>query len=282
MGKTLNMKRNLIYILLAALFMSCICAGGRPNVEPAPVNNYKYMFIFNGESNSGGQALNTPASVSELSPKYHVQILNNNTMSFEDLHIGVNNTIGHTGIACCTMHGWELELANRTALNTSFYGDTVYLVKTGQGGSKLQDWNVVCGAYCDTSLNYIGYPYYRIRKADSLLSGQNIRKVIFLSIGINDLINNTNNDSVRIQMARHIGTLRAITRENTPVVITKFWSEKNRYNNVIDSVANNMGLTRVYTVEGTAELGDQYHWNYNGMKTIATRLFQVVENNITW
>jgi len=280
MGKIITM-RNIIYISLAILFMSCICGGGKPTINPV-YPTHKYLFIFNGESNSGGQALNSEASPSELGIKSNVQILNNTTFAFEELNIGVNNTIGHTGISCCTMHGWELQLANRTAANTGFYGDTAFLVKTGPGGSKLQDCDVVCGAYCDTSLNYIGYPYERIRKADSLLSNYNVRKVIFLSIGINDILNDTNNDSVRVKMTRHITTMRAITRENTPVIITKFWPEKNRYNSAIDSVANYMGLSKVYTVDGTAELGDQYHWNYAGMKTIADRILYIVENIITW
>lgn len=280
------MKTILIPILLSAIIsFSCICGGGQP-VQPAPVSNdYKYLFIFTGESNSGGLALNSSATAGELSPTNKVQILNNSTYSFENLDIGTNNNIGHTSLACCTSHGWELQLINRVTSNSSFYKDTVYLVKTGQGGSHAYSWNVHCGnVYCDSTSysTYFGYFYNRVTKADSLLRSKKIRKVIFMSIGINDILAGTNVDSFKVQVIRNIRNFRAVTRDTTPVIMTKFFGTVTRYNNAIDSIANNSGLPKVYCVNGDgAPLQDPYHWNYLGMKTIADRILNKVEEIFT-
>lgn len=91
MGKIITM-RNIIYISLTIFFMSCICGGGKPTINPA-YPTYKYLFIFNGESNSGGQALNSAASPSELGIKSNVQILNNTTSHQYFLRILRSHTI---------------------------------------------------------------------------------------------------------------------------------------------------------------------------------------------
>lgn len=97
----------------------------------------RLLVIINGESNSGGYALNSEALSSELLPRSAVQILDNTGLAtWQDLDIGTNNLVGHSGLSNGSTHGFELELANR-AETDSFYNEPVYLVKTGQGGSTI-------------------------------------------------------------------------------------------------------------------------------------------------
>lgn len=76
-------------------------------------------------------------------------------MLFEDLHIGVNNLIGHSGLEsyATTCHGWEAELADSVeGRNWDF--SQIYLVKTGQGGSTISQWNTT-GSYFTTFVTRI-------------------------------------------------------------------------------------------------------------------------------
>lgn len=273
----MQMKAIISVLSSTLISLACICGGGGPVTPAVPSNAYKYMFIFTGESNSGGMALNTSAMTDELAPQSQIQILNNSSLSFESLDIGTNNNIGHFGLNCCTTHGFELQLANRVKENPSLYGDTVYLVKTGQGGSSAASWNILCGAYCDSTANYFGKFYTRVTSANTLLVNKKIRKVIIMSIGINDIIAGTNNDSFRVQVVRNINRFRVVTRDTTtPIIMTKFFGTVTKYNNTIDSIANNSGLSRVYTVDGSgAGTLDAYHWNYDGLKTITDRILTV-------
>lgn len=279
---------KIITLFIGALIcMACICSGGQPTATPTPSTprNYYYEIIFIGESNSGGLGLNTSATSGELAPNRHVQILNNTSRVFEDLDVGTNNLIGHGGLTCCSTHGWEIQVTNRIVADSSFFGDTVYLVKTGQGGTQAYHWQYSTPP-ADSAANnlYIGKFFSRSRRADSLLVGKTIRKVIFCSLGINDMnAGNVSNDTFKAQMVRNINLWRVITKETTPIVLTKFGgSTILRYNNSIDSIANSMGLTKIYTVDGSGSMGDFYHWNYSGLKSVADRLMDVLKNTITY
>lgn len=98
------------------------------------------LIIIVGESNSGGYALNSELSSSELLARPAVQILNNNTLVFEDLQIGVNNLIGHSGLSNGPTHGMESGLANSIESGLNWGVDQIHLVKTGQGGSQVSQW----------------------------------------------------------------------------------------------------------------------------------------------
>ncbi|MBL8182439.1 MAG: InlB B-repeat-containing protein, partial [Blastocatellia bacterium] len=97
--------------------------GADPDIVP--------LVIITGESNSGGYAVNADATPTELSARPGVQILNNNTLLFEDLDIGTNNLIGHAGLSENATHGFELGLANSVAAS-EWPNSPVYLVKAGQ------------------------------------------------------------------------------------------------------------------------------------------------------
>lgn len=236
------------------------------------------LIVFTGESNSGGQASNNAATAYELSQRPSVQILNNNSFTFEALHIaGGNNLYGHYGLDpeyLGVMHGWELELANLVE-GGRFPAAPCYLVKTGQGGSKISQWNE-------------GDRYYTsfIKRVDAAIAGlQQIsgaapRMFIVYSQGINDAISNVDVSTWKAATIAHIDKIRTRYGAEIPFIVTLFmntFSLAAAYNNAIVEISNE--LKGIYTVVG-ADLtrDDIYHWDYNGMKKLADRLLGSVAN----
>jgi len=258
---------------LAVLFMSCDCYIAQPTSIPVATPN-RFLIIFNGESNSGGWGDNSDALAAELMPQKQIQILNNNTFALEDLDIGTNNSLDHYAMLP-NKHGWELELANRVTAEPTYYGDTVWLCKTGQGASTVAQW-----ADTTTVGSYFYKAKRRIRAQQFYLSGTTYKTVIFMSLGLNDLGGVfTNNDTFRVKMVTHINNLRTITGANTPVIMTKFFAPYTGYNNTIDSIAYSSGLSGVYTIDGSGAslMPDGVHWSYAGLKTITNRLITVLK-----
>jgi hypothetical protein len=148
-------------------------------------------FVFAGESNSGGIALNSEATPAELAPRPSVQIMNlySGTFAFEPLDIGFNNVVDHAGISTVPtyvpvppntilVHGMELGLANAVE-GGAFDVSSVYLIKTGQGGSRIAQWDVG-GVYWTKFLE-------RTNAAKAKLPA-NTRWVVWYSQGINDAV----------------------------------------------------------------------------------------------
>jgi len=266
---------RLYFILLAILLISCDCYIAQAPAPP-PITD-RFLFIFNGESNSGGAAYDSLSNSADLLPQPQVQILNNSTFSFETLDIGTNNTIDHYNMPA-GRHGWELNLSKMVAAETNYYGDTVYLVKTGQGLSRIDEWAVTTS---DTTNGYIGKFKKRLDTAQYKLKNRSLKKVIFLSIGLNDIIYGgpTATSLFKSRVIQHIATMRAITGANTPVIMTKFFAPYTNYDSVIDSIANNSGLTNVYSVSGSsAPLMDNAHWNDAGLKIVSDRMLAIVKS----
>lgn len=259
------MKKIVTLFILSVLLMSCDCYISTTPNNPISLAPYRFLFIFNGESNSGGWGDNSDALSNELLPQKQVQILNNNTFAVEDLDIGTNNSLDHFNMVA-NKHGWELELSNLVTAEPAYFGDTVLLVKTGQGGSIVSEWIDTTGTYFSKFKN-------RIRTMRSLRPGT-YQPVIFVSIGLNDLYGaHTNNDTFRVRMVRHIQNMRSIIGSDCPVIMTKFFSPKTAYNNTIDSIAYSSGLSSVYTIDGdnTSIMADGSHWSYSGLKVITNR-----------
>jgi len=270
------MKKYISVLFLSSILVSC-------NWVKFPIhqNHFpkKLAIIMGAESNSGGMVPNSFALPSELGIRHKIMHLNNFTYAFEPLNIGVNNNMDHLGINCCGTHGWELELANQLDSDTHqiLYNDTTYLIKYGQGGGQLWQFLVQCNPICDSTLGYIGKAYMRISAARYILDRPDVIPVIWLQIGINDNQAGLPVDAYKIQLYNHINTMRAIMRDTTPVIIAKFFGQWSTYNNAVDSVANNMGLTKVYTIDGSStDLLDPWHYNYTGMKIMTRRFLNVV------
>ena len=133
------------------------------------------LIIAFGESNSGGQVDNADATAGELAART-LQIWNVNTEVFEALDVGTNNNLDHFGLDS-TKHSWEIGLAN--IYDTGFFGRTVRYLQTGQGGSRVTEWESA-DAYW---LEFVD----RTTKAMAAVSGQT--PVVWWTLGINDLGN---------------------------------------------------------------------------------------------
>jgi len=263
-----------LFFILLALLISCDCyIAPQPAPFTPPAGNF--LIIFNGESNSGGAAYDSLSNPSDLLPQPQIQHFNNLTFRFENLDIGTNNNLDHFNMPT-GRHGWELNISKMVAAESTYYGDTVFMVKTGQGLSRIDEWAVTTS---DTTNGYIGKFKQRLDTAQYLLRKRNLKKVIFLSIGLNDIIyTNTAPALFKSRVIQHIATMRAITGANTPIIITKFFAPYTTYDAVIDEIANSSGLTNVYSVSGSnAPLMDNVHWNDAGLKIVSDRMLAVLK-----
>lgn len=274
------MKKILTSIFLVSIaVVSCgsgafIGAGGHP-VAITPAEHITWLFISNGESNSGGKATD-PATGDDV-PHKEVQILNNTSRLFERSWYNHNNNIGHTGVNSTTF-GWEIELFRKVAANTTFYGDSVYYVQTGSGGSYISDW---CTANRTTTTLFNTRFTAAVDTATKLLSvlgRTSVKKAIFLSIGINDQFIPTVPDSFIVYLKYHINNMRAVTGGHTPVFVTKFFGGNTLYNTRMDSLAS--AMDSVYAIDGTITSGysDAYHWNHLGYATEMDRFLAIIES----
>jgi hypothetical protein len=237
------------------------------------------LFVFTGESNSGGSALNSDATAEELAPQPQVQILNNSTLLYEDLDIGTNNLLDHFGLSAYqeTDHGLELEIANQV-LARNWLTDVVYLCKTGQGGSTVAQW-------LDDSLTYARKFSQRTALAMQYLedAGVAYRPVVFQSIGINDAIANTEPAAYKTGLIDIHQNIRSVLGSDTLIVMTLFGSpivsgqENGEINNAILEVAADDA--RVLTLDTTGFAASGSHWSYAGMKSLAAVFRDAVLSN---
>jgi Carbohydrate esterase, sialic acid-specific acetylesterase len=224
------------------------------------------VVIFNGESNSGGYADNTQATAPEVAVRPAIQIFDNTGLaSFQNLDIGTNNLVDHSGLANGPTHGWELGLANSVEAG-EWWNDTVYLIKTGQGGSKVSEWGEA-GAFYQKFLT-------RTRNGLSILKAQGLIPVIYLwyTLGINDAIAGTNEatwlDEVKLLHARMRDELGYV-----PIFMTKFMavSPGAAFNDSVDLYGTQDNMVMPVDATG-ATTRDQNHWDYAGMKLMAQRM----------
>lgn len=267
------MKRLILILVVVLSFTSCVKSqvkvlGRTPTYTPTSYSSDTLLIVFSGESNSGGDALNSAATSAELLPR-SVQILNNQTLDFDSLRIGVNNLLGHSGYECCTAtkHGWELGIANAYDSNT-FNGRLVKIVKTGQGGSTMSQWG--------ESSNYWDTMQLRVDTALSLLGG-NPEVVLFYSQGINDILASTSTATWKSLTKAHIQKIRA-KYGNIKIVMTDFHiiPTIEAYNATMAEIASEEGNMWIINTSA-ASYSDVYHWDYAGMKYIASLMINLVK-----
>lgn len=223
------------------------------------------IFVFTGESNSGGMAPNKNATSSELAPIPQVQILNNLTFKLEDLNIGTNNNIDHWGLACCDTHGFELQLANSVKANAFAKNPQVYLVKTGQGLSTLSAWNVG-GSFWTKFLQ-------RINATKALISTPR-QWVVWYSLGINDYVSGTSPNTFKTLTIAHLNKIKA-ELPGAIIIMTQFQSMGNIYTDTLAQIASTEPNVYVVGSTGAALDSSAYHWTYNGYKTMASRMVTI-------
>ena len=233
------------------------------------------LFIFLGESNSGGVAPNSDATAGELAPRAALQIWNKNTAAFEDLEIGVNNMIGHVGAESSPIHGMELQLAADFE-DGRFSSSTGYLVKTAQGGSLITQWDDGhASGYWSNAVTQMNAAYDAMETAGVTVSGI----YVFISLGINDGLGgggSVNAATYKTKMIDLIARLRTNLGATTPVCLTKFenmaFGGYPTYCTALDEIDAADAYSAAVTSAGTTLLGDQNHWDYLGMKLMTERM----------
>ena len=269
--------RSIITILF---FIITSCADGQRQVlgvlknGAVPSSNAPIMIIFIGESNSGGYADNSLASAPEQAVR-NIPIFNNVTRVMEGLEIGVNNLLYHSGLSSCCTHGFELGLANQFD-DGDFGSHPVYIVKTGQGGSKIAEW--------ETTDPYYDSLEVRVQAAFDLINaahpGETPQIFIWYSLGINDALASTPTATWKAAVISFFSNVR--TTINTivgasltiPVMMTRF-------NTVGMSLAYDAQILELdtevsdcYAVSCVgAALKDGNHWQYSGFKNVIVPAF---------
>lgn len=234
------------------------------------------VFVFTGESNSGGVGRNAEATPAELAARPSVQIMNltNGLFTFEPLLLGKNNLRDHAGLegfyAGC--HGPELGLANAVEAGSFAGRKQVYLVKTGQGGFRIAQW---------APEHESGY----WRKFDQRLAAAkrqvpaNSQWVVWFSLGINDAIANTPVAAWKQDTLAHLKQLKK-KLPGASIVMTQFQSMK-RYADMDKALAEIAAEEPgVFVVDSTGAgmESDGNHWNYAGLKTVAERMVETTHN----
>lgn len=261
------MIRLIIILLLAPLWGSCqrevlgILKNGRDQ-SSQPV-----MIIIWGESNATGYADNGFASSPELDARA-LPILNNETYTFQALNVGTNNILNAAGSVTncpsCTTHGMEIGLANAYDDN-DFSGHPVYLIKGGQGGSQISQWETT-DAYYDSLENRITRGYNLILEA----TGQVPVIVLWGSQGINDILAPVSASTWKTAFKQFITDIRAtitsITGQTTiPFLFTRFDSMPTNldYETVMGEIEDEVSDCYAVSTSGAA-LKDDNHWQYAG------------------
>ena len=234
-------------------------------------SNAVNLVVIQGESNAAGLAYNSQASTAELAPRTNVKIINNNTLQFETLQLGVNNNILENVVDQST-HGLENGLAN--AVDAGQLTKPTYLVKAGGSGSWISEW-----LSNGTSRNPGQYGWSqlvaRMDAAVNYLKSKGIPYTITVwqSIGINDYNAGTTNATYQSRMIQFRTDFRNRYGQNIPCLTTHFFSG-HPYNPVIDAIAASdpLGICSAIDVSGTTYRDPNVHWDYNGFKVIASRM----------
>lgn len=259
-------------LFILSIFFVTIAANGQKKILALRTNHpitdttaQPILFVISGESNAGGLADNGFASSPELAVR-SIKILNNGNGTFEALHIGVNNISNHLGLPCCTTHGFELQIAN--SFDSGYFAShSIYMVKCGQGGSLISDWDNT-DAFYDTMVT-------RVTRSVSLIRSQTGREPILLwlySHGINDMIASNPAATWKAATETFFSNMRAefdgimgysIT---VPIWMTRFNNMPTNlaYETVIGQIDSE--VSDCVAVSTSDDLKDANHWQYNGMK----------------
>lgn len=246
---------------------------GGPDSPPPPP---PLVFVFAGESNSGGLARDADATADELAARPAVQIMDlySGAFGFEPLDIGFNNLVDHEGISTnpafvptpphgSLVHGMELGLANAVE-DGAFPGrPMVYLIKTGHGGSRIAQWDTG-GVYWTKFLQ-------RIAAARAVLPAD-ARWIVWYSQGINDAVAGVPIATWKTATTAHLAKLEA-ELPGCQIIFTEFQSMPANggypaLNAAIRELvaADPATLASVDTTGAAAQDGN--HWSYAGYRAV--------------
>ena len=189
-----------------------------------------------------------------------------------DLDIGFNNLVDHAGISDnrtyvpnppndILVHGMELGLANAVEAGAFPGRPQVYLIKTGHGGSRIDQWNVG-GSYWTKFLQ-------RTDAAKAVLPA-NARWIVWYSQGINDAVAGVPIATWKTATIAHLAKLKA-QLPGCQIIFTEFQSMPANggypaVNAAIREIvaADPTALASVDTTGAAAQDGN--HWSYAGYR----------------
>ncbi|NOY00331.1 MAG: hypothetical protein GXP30_11435 [Verrucomicrobia bacterium] len=172
-----------IRVLIYSWFFICVTAAW--SADEGQSEKRPLVFVITGESNSGGVGRNAKATPKEMAPRPSVQIMNltDGKFAFETMQLGVNNLRDHFRLQDYyeVWHGFENELANAVERNDFPSYKQVYLIKTGHGGSRVEQWS---------EANSSGFWKKFLERIDAGKKQvpTNSQWVVWFSLGINDAI----------------------------------------------------------------------------------------------
>ena len=183
------------------------------------------------------------------------------------MQLGVNNLREHAGLDSyyATCHGLENGLANVVEATPASKRKPVYLIKTGQGGSVIAQWQPTA------STGYWETLRKRIEAGRRQLPA-NPQWVVWLSLGINDGIAGT---SVVTWKQDTLVLVQRLKMElpGSVIIMTQFQAMK-AYPQ-IDSAIREISAQEpnVYAVDSTGtSLRDANHWDYAGLNSMAQKM----------
>ena len=215
-------------------------------------------------------------AAAELAARPSVQIMDlySGAFDFEPLDIGFNNLVDHQGISTnpayvptpphgSLVHGMELGLARAVEAGTFPGAASVYLIKTGQGGSRIAQWDVG-GVYWTKFLQ-------RVDAAKAVLPAD-ARWIVWYSQGINDAVAGVPIATWKTATIAHLDKLKA-QLPGCQIIFTEFQSMPANggypaLNTAIRELvaADPAALASVSTVGAPAQDGN--HWSYAGYRDV--------------
>ena len=224
----------------------------------------KILILSWGESNAGGAAPNASLTTTEANARADVQVWNVNTDVYQNLDIGTNNNLDHSGLTSAS-HGIENGIANAVAAGR-FVQSQVYFVQTGQGGALIDYFRPSFQGWWEEAIA-------RYTAARAALTGS-VTLIPFFTIGINDSDAGTNVATFKTDLAARIAGWRAVFGSGQRIYLTTFNSNHATFNTAITEVATADGnITLIATRDtGVEWQTDRNHWTYVGYKSLANAL----------
>lgn len=242
--------------------------GGGPSSEIT-------VFAF-GESNSGGEVLNTSAASWELEARSELSFLNTSTLRYEAMDVGTNNNLDHFGLDS-TKHSWEIGLANR--IRENYVGSQRFrYVQCGQGGSRVSQWNVG-GSYWTKFL----------ARANAVKASNPSRYVVWFTLGINDTLAAVSAASWKTSTIELIGRIKTVL-PGVKIYMTELMdnsAEKIAYNTALSEIAADDADVFLVSQTGLT-LKDVHHWDYDSQKAWSLRFLRAMRpdfgnfNTVEW
>lgn len=240
------------------------------------------IIVISGESNAGGFAQNSDLSTEEKSVRPEMQIFNNTTMTFQNLHIGVNNLLGHVGINdSLTQHGFECGIANYT--KTGYVWGPLYILKSGFGGAIIKYYN----DSADVSYQGSGKNPWQLlkqrldsaKKIVTTLNGGIAPKIYLLwTQGINDSNQGTNSNAWK-DSTKSFFTKFRLRYGQVPIFTTLLMTPFTAYSAKISEYCTE--VTDCFPVSAESapvQVGSVTHWSAAGNKIMAYNFLNLLRS----